>query len=208
MGAVATAMGTETGTSISTPGSSCELLDPSDHPINHETGYVASCELNIEGLNSEEVLFVYSEELANSLKSLYGHTVDTSRKNSPSSSKDKDFSRKRNTPSIEDDLVVEEVSSVGHSSVYTGSGNPNIDMLLDISLDVNIELGRAQMSIRKILELGPGAIVEIDRKASEPVDLLINDKIIARGEVVVVDEYFGIRIVSLLSPEDRIKQLR
>lgn len=85
---------------------------------------------------------------------------------------------------------------------------PNIQLLLDIPLQVTIELGRTRLSIRKILELGPGSIIELDRMAGEPVDLLVNDKVVARGEVVVVDEYFGVRILSLVSPEERIKQLR
>ena len=85
---------------------------------------------------------------------------------------------------------------------------PNIQMLLDINLNVTIELGRTRLSIRKVLELGPGSIIELDRLAGEPVDLLVNDKVVAKGEVVVVDEYFGIRIISLVSPEERIKQLK
>ncbi len=85
---------------------------------------------------------------------------------------------------------------------------PNIQMLLDINLNVTIELGRTRLSIRRILELGPGSIIELDRLAGEPVDLLVNDKVVAKGEVVVVDEYFGIRVISLVSPEERIKQLR
>jgi flagellar motor switch protein FliN/FliY len=81
-------------------------------------------------------------------------------------------------------------------------------MLLDVDLDVYIELGRANLSIKRILELSPGSIVELDRMAGEPVDLLVNEKVVAKGEVVVVDENFGIRIVSLVSAEDRIKSLK
>ncbi len=88
------------------------------------------------------------------------------------------------------------------------SSHENIDMLLDVELDVCIELGRTDLSIKRILELAPGAIVELDRMAGEPVDLLVNDKVVAKGEVVVVDESFGIRIVSLVSPEERIRSLR
>lgn len=84
----------------------------------------------------------------------------------------------------------------------------NINMLLDIDLDVSIELGRSILSIKRVLELAPGAIVELDRMAGEPVDLLVNNKVVAKGEVVVIDENFGIRIVSLVSPEERIKSLR
>ncbi|NLG18288.1 MAG: flagellar motor switch protein FliN [Fibrobacter sp.] len=84
----------------------------------------------------------------------------------------------------------------------------NIEMLLDVDLDVSIELGRSSLTIKRILELAPGAVVELDRMAGEPVDLLVNNKVVAKGEVVVIDESFGIRIVSLVSPEERIKSLR
>ncbi len=84
----------------------------------------------------------------------------------------------------------------------------NIEMLLDIDLDVSIELGRSSLTIKRILDLAPGAVVELDRMAGEPVDLLVNNKVVAKGEVVVIDESFGIRIVSLVSPEERIKSLR
>lgn len=87
-------------------------------------------------------------------------------------------------------------------------GQPqNIDILLDVKLPVAIELGRTEMSIRDILELGAGSVVELTKLAGEPVDLLVNNKIVARGEVVVVDENFGLRVTSLISPEDRLKSL-
>jgi flagellar motor switch protein FliN/FliY len=93
-------------------------------------------------------------------------------------------------------------------TMSSGASSANVDILLDVPLNNTIELGRTRLSIRKILELGPGSIIELDRLAGEPVDLLVNDKVVARGEVVVVDEYFGIRVLSLISPEERIKQLR
>lgn len=83
----------------------------------------------------------------------------------------------------------------------------NIDMLLDVTLPISIELGRTNMPIQDILNLGPGSIVELSKLAGEPVDLLVNNKMIARGEVVVVDENFGIRVTSMVSQEDRIKSL-
>jgi flagellar motor switch protein FliN/FliY len=92
--------------------------------------------------------------------------------------------------------------------VFGSTGNKALDLLMDIELPIVIELGRAQMSLKRILELGPGAIVEMDRLAGEPVDILINGKVVARGEVVVVDENFGVRILSLVSPEERLKLLR
>ncbi len=111
-----------------------------------------------------------------------------------------------------------EIAGIGESDSFgesgfggSGGGAPgdaNINMLLDVEMDVAIELGRTDLSIKRILELAPGSIVELDRMAGEPVDLVVNEKVVARGEVVVVDENFGIRIVSLVSPEDRIKSLR
>jgi len=89
-----------------------------------------------------------------------------------------------------------------------GSAEPrNFDLLMDVKLPVSIELGRTTMAISDILNLGSGSVVELDKLAGEPVDLLVNNKVIAQGEVVVVDENFGIRITSLVSPQERIKSL-
>jgi flagellar motor switch protein FliN/FliY len=83
-----------------------------------------------------------------------------------------------------------------------------IDMLLDLSLPISIELGKTSMMIKDILELERGSIIEFDKMASEPVDILINGKKMAEGEVVVIDKHFGIRISSLTEPSDRIRSLR
>ncbi|MEP0827217.1 MAG: flagellar motor switch protein FliN [bacterium] len=84
----------------------------------------------------------------------------------------------------------------------------NIELLMDVDLPVSIELGRTKMSISDILALGPGSVVELDKLVGEPVDLLVNQKCVARGEVVVVEENFGLRITHLMPPEERIKNLR
>jgi len=89
----------------------------------------------------------------------------------------------------------------------TTSQERNLDLLLDVNLPISIELGRTTMRIKDILSLGPGSVVELKKLAGEPVDLLVNNKVVARGEVVVVDENFGLRIVSLLSPEERLRSL-
>ncbi len=83
----------------------------------------------------------------------------------------------------------------------------NINRLLDIGLNLSVELGRKEMRIKEILELGPGKIIELDKLAGEPVDLLVNGKLLAKGEVVVVDENFGVRITELIDPVDRLKIL-
>ncbi len=86
-------------------------------------------------------------------------------------------------------------------------GKRNIDLLMDVNLPIAIELGRTKMSIADILALGPGSVVELNKLAGEPVDLLVNQKIVARGEVVVIDENFGVRITQLMTPEERLKSL-
>nr|WP_309099357.1 flagellar motor switch phosphatase FliY [Fredinandcohnia onubensis] len=83
----------------------------------------------------------------------------------------------------------------------------NLNMLLDIPLQVTVELGRTKRSIKEILELSAGSIIELDKLAGEPVDVLVNGKLIAQGEVVVIEENFGVRITDIISQSDRIKKL-
>ncbi|TSB46420.1 flagellar motor switch phosphatase FliY [Alkalicoccobacillus porphyridii] len=89
------------------------------------------------------------------------------------------------------------------SSVQSG----NLDMLLDIPLNVKVELGRTTKSIRDILEFTQGSIIELDKLAGEPVDILVNEKLIAKGEVVVIDENFGVRVTDIVSQAERIRNL-
>ena len=78
---------------------------------------------------------------------------------------------------------------------------------MDITLELSVELGRTKMQVREILDLGPGAVINLKKLAGEPVEVLVNNKLVAKGEVVVLDENFGVRITSLVSREDRIKSL-
>ncbi|MBU8851063.1 flagellar motor switch phosphatase FliY [Priestia megaterium] len=84
----------------------------------------------------------------------------------------------------------------------------NLDMLLDIPLQVTVELGRTKRTVQEILALSSGAIIELDKLAGEPVDILINSKLIAKGEVVVIDENFGVRVTDIISQRDRINKLK
>ena len=84
----------------------------------------------------------------------------------------------------------------------------NLNMLLDIPLQVTVELGRTKRSVKEILELSSGSIIELDKLAGEPVDILVNSRLIAKGEVVVIDENFGVRITDILSQADRLNNLR
>lgn len=84
----------------------------------------------------------------------------------------------------------------------------NLNLLLDIPLEVTVELGRTKRSVQEILEMSSGSIIELDKLAGEPVDILVNNRYIAKGEVVVIDENFGVRITDILSQTDRLQNLR
>ena len=80
-----------------------------------------------------------------------------------------------------------------------GNNGGNMDLLMDVSLAVTVELGRARMPLRQVLELQNGSVIELDRLAGDPVDVFVNNRLIARGEVVVVDDKFGVRVTELIS---------
>lgn len=107
-----------------------------------------------------------------------------------------------------DEPVVRHADFQQLSETADGKSVRNIELLMDVDLPVSIELGRTRMNVSDILALGPGSVVELDKLVGEPVDLLVNSKCVARGEVVVVDENFGLRITQLVSPEERIKNLQ
>lgn len=86
-------------------------------------------------------------------------------------------------------------------------GKPDLDFILDIPLDISVELGRTRLQIRNLLQLGQGSIVSLDKLAGEPADIYVNQKLMAKGDVVVVNEKFGIKLTEIISPADRVKNL-
>lgn len=86
--------------------------------------------------------------------------------------------------------------------------NPDLDVILDIPVSISMEVGRTSITIRNLLQLNQGSVIELDRLAGEPLDVLVNGTLIAHGEVVVVNEKFGIRMTDVISPSERIKRLR
>jgi flagellar motor switch protein FliN len=99
--------------------------------------------------------------------------------------------------------MAEEVGTSGES------GSPRkLDLLLDVPLDLSVELGRARMSIQDLLNLSPGSVIELDKIAGEPLDFMVNGRLVARGEAVVVNDKFGVRITDIISPSERIARLR
>lgn len=206
LGAYLKALRDETGKSITAGQLSVSDFDfgqPGFDPTQKDMAIQA---LTIEGVGSTALGMFFDQQIGMALTS-----VLSGQESSPSG---------LDTPTI--GLSAAELDDLAKVTADTGSdffedssfgarspsSNQGIDMLLDIDLDVSIELGGASLSVKRILELAPGSIVELDKMAGEPVDLLVNGKVVAKGEVVVVDENFGVRIVSLVSAEDRIRSLR
>lgn len=123
----------------------------------------------------------------------------------------KDLPEEDKGSAIEDiDFSQTSVSKAEFQQLSEPAGEPegrNIELLMDVNLPISIELGRTKMSIADILALGPGSVVELNKLAGEPVDLLVNQKVVAKGEVVVIDENFGVRVTQLMTPEERLKSL-
>ncbi|MCP1726444.1 flagellar motor switch protein FliN/FliY [Natronospira proteinivora] len=90
----------------------------------------------------------------------------------------------------------------------SGSEDVNLEMILDLNVNLAMEVGRTKISIRNLLQLSQGSVVELDRFAGEPLDVTVNGTLVAHGEVVVVNEKFGIRLTDVISPSERIKKLR
>ncbi len=88
----------------------------------------------------------------------------------------------------------------------TGS-KPNLDFILELPLEVSVELGRSSMQIKDLLKLGQGAVVELNKMAGEPAEIYVNQKLMAKGEVVVVNEKFGVKLTEIISPADRVRSL-
>lgn len=98
----------------------------------------------------------------------------------------------------------------GNVDETTGHGSEpqDIDFILDIPLELSVELGRRKMLVNDLLQLGQGSIVELDKLAGEPLEIYINRKLVARGEVVVVNEKFGVRLTDIITPMERVRTLR
>lgn len=101
-------------------------------------------------------------------------------------------------------IPIKEVEFPTISTTTQGLATPNMELLLDVQMNVSVELGRTKKYIKEILEMGEGSIIELDKQAGENVDVLVNGKLIARGEVVVIDENFGVRITEIISPKDKL----
>lgn len=117
-----------------------------------------------------------------------------------------------------DEIMAEQVAAPAAESAQfqelqdeageTVADEVQLDSILDVPITISMEIGRTQIPIRNLLQLNQGSVVELDRLAGEPMDVLVNGTLIAQGEVVVVNEKFGIRLTDVISPADRVKRLR
>ncbi len=98
--------------------------------------------------------------------------------------------------------------SAENGEVSEGAGMQNIDIVLDIPVTLSMELGRTRISIRELLKLKSGSVIELPKMADEPMDVLVNGTLVARGEAVVVEDKFGIRLTDVVSPMERVKKLK
>ena len=189
-GAFSTELGGKIGSSVSA-GATAILDDAGCEAF--EGDYTAFCKITIDGISPITMLISPDETLLGNLSDYFG-----GKKEAPSA----EFNASPTEPvNMSGNVAIENSFSAKAPKI-------NVDMLLDIELEVAIELGKANVAIKKVLDFAPGALIELDRFAGEPVDLLVNNKIVAKGEVVVIDENFGVRIISLVSPEERIRSLR
>jgi flagellar motor switch protein FliN/FliY len=101
-----------------------------------------------------------------------------------------------------------QFNDLGPNAAGGGSHEINLNLILDVAVTLALEVGRASMSVRELLQLAPGAIVELDRMAGEPLDVLVNGVRIARGEVVVVNDKFGIRLTDVVSATERMEHAK
>lgn len=99
-------------------------------------------------------------------------------------------------------------TGAGENSGEGKPGSPDLDVILDIPVRISMEVGSTAITIRNLLQLNQGSVIELDRLAGEPLDVLVNGTLIAHGEVVVVNDKFGIRMTDVISPSERIKKLR
>ncbi len=106
------------------------------------------------------------------------------------------------------DLTEGSPVASGNNAQMKNEQDINLDVILDVPITISVEIGRTQVPIRDLLRYSQGSVIELDRLVSEPLDVLVNNTLIAHGEVVVVDDQFGIRLTDVISPSERVKKLK
>jgi flagellar motor switch protein FliN/FliY len=158
--------------------------------------------LSVEGLITSEFFFCIPEAMATRLSTGGGKPAASE----PAGTIQKGVS-KVNAPTRAGGVAVQQLENESSQPVSTAAGG-NIGLLMDVPLKLTVELGRTTKLVREILALAPGSVVELDKLAGEAVDILVNEKLIAKGEVVVIDENFGVRITEIINPEERLNAVQ
>ena len=118
-----------------------------------------------------------------------------------------DFEALEDTEDIDAGEDADEALDEAGESAVKGGESKSLDLILDIPLTVSVELGRSKMLINDLLQLGQGSVIELTKLVGEPLEVLVNQKLVARGEVVVVNEKFGVRLTDIVSPMERVQSL-
>lgn len=179
-----------------------------------------SMSLEIEGLPNQKLYFIFSQTTGEDILNLMKKGSSTSRTMSQNMQMDMSQGNvggmnvnlggmPQHQMSVSQPLGpqvgIKGVNFPSLQNVNTPQSGGNLNLLMDVQMSLTVELGRTKMYIKDILGLGEGSIIELDKLAGEPVDLLVNGKLIAKGEVVVIDENFGVRVTDIVSPTDRIR---
>ncbi len=223
MGATATSLTAKIGKTVDFQPSTARLAEVADSGIEFDDMTVSMLELDVEGASEGKLaLLVPYSVIQEAAAALGGGGAAAGEPEAAGMAGDLDMDLAGMDVSGGDEFDMGgDFAGGGGAAAPAGGGfampqmtsmgdkeRERLELLMDIKLDISIELGRTTMLVRDILELGPGSVIELDKMAGETVDLLINNKKLAEGEVVVVDENFGVRITHLISMEERIKMLQ
>lgn len=193
--AVSRGLSGKMGSQISTdPLEAIHMQSGGAFPLHDDSYLTIQGSLSIEGIMEDDLSLLLSASLANDIlsKTSGGSTEMEAEASMPAAS----------SPSSSASASPKGGEAKGRMK---GQSSNNLSLLLDVQMPLTVELGRTRMYIKEILSLGEGSILELDKLAGEPVDLMVNSKLIARGEVVVIDENFGVRVTDIVSPSQRLK---
>lgn len=213
IGSASTAMATMFSRQIDIFPPETEKIDV-DSPKNEtelkdETPIIAiSFEMKVEGLINSEIMQLYTYDTVHEIKELMLNDKAVTLSNRESEGEDKvKTTGGTNKETLEEKVEVQtpdfqELTDEGMLEVPR-----NLDLIMDVPLEFTVVLGKSRRTIKDILSLGPGSVVELDTMTDEPLEILVNGKLVAEGEVVVINESFGIRITNILSKEERIRNI-
>lgn len=227
IGSAATSMATMLAREVNISPPTSEILDNSDKEISSgisddETIVEVAFKLTIGDLVDSTIMQVLPIRTAKKIVSIMmGNEKDSPAPAEQTAKQETTPKPAASIPNIQNEAVAQEkpmetrkppveVARAAFQPLQepnTYSAPKNIDLILDVPLEISVVLGRTKKSVKEILSLGTGSLVELDKLAEEPVEILVNGKKVAYGEVVVVDENFGVRITSIVSNEDRVKSL-